>query len=149
MANKYHSLKLFRLLIGDVSQCRFADMIGFDSAYVSRIEAGYRGSSIRLRDALKALLHPYASLDDVEALLSGEMSVEDVHRLAQVYAMAKEWRPDGPDARGPVGGSSDGNEGTNVVGAPAVCAPAQPAGDCPAVQNDAGAGQQGGTRASA
>jgi hypothetical protein len=149
MATKYHSLKLFRLLIGDVSQVRFAGMIGFDAAHVSRIEAGYRANSVRMCEALRALLHPYASRDDVEALLSGEMSVEDVHRLAQVYAMAKEWRPDGPDARGPVGGSSDGNEGTNVVGAPAVCAPTQPAGNCPAVQNDAGAGQQGGTRASA
>jgi hypothetical protein len=149
MANKYHSLKLFRLLIGDVSQVRFADMIGFDSAYVSRIEAGYRGNSIRLRDAIKALIYPLASTDDIEALLAGEMSVADVHRLAEAYAKVKDWKPSGPDGRGPVGGSSDGNEGTNVVGAPAVCAPAQPAGDCPAVQDNAGADQQGGARASA
>jgi hypothetical protein len=149
MANKYHSLKLFRLLIGDVSQVRFADMIGFDSAYVSRIEAGYRGNSIRMRDAIKALMHPLASTDDVELLLSGEMTVSDVHRLAEAYARAKEWRPDGPDARGPVGGSSDGHEGKDIGGAPEVCPPAQSAGNCPAVQNNAGADQQSGARASA
>jgi hypothetical protein len=149
MAAKYHSLKLFRLLIGDVSQVRFADMIGFDAAQLCRIEAGMRSSSIRLRDAIKALMHPLASTDDVEALLGGEMSVEDVHRLANAYSMAQTWRPSGPDARGPVGGSSDGNESQDVGGAPAVCPPAQPAVDSPAMPDDAGAGQQGGARASA
>jgi hypothetical protein len=149
MANKYHSLKLFRLLIGDVSQVRFADMIGMDSPRISRIEAGLRDRSTRIRDAIRALLHPYASVDDVESLLSGEMSVEDVHRLAQVYGMAQKWRPDGPDARGPVGGSSDVIESQDAGGAQAVRAAEKPAGDCSAVQDDAGAGQQGGTRASA
>lgn len=149
MAQKYHSLKLFRLLIGDVSQTQFADMIGFDGANVSLIEAGYRNGSKRIRDAIKALMHPLASTDDVEALLSGEMSVSDVHRLAEAYAKVKDWKPSGPDGRGPVGGSNDGNQSQDVGGAPAVCAQAQPAGDCTPSADDAGPREQGGARASA
>jgi hypothetical protein len=149
MANKYHSLKLFRLLIGDVSQVQFADMIGIDSPRISRIEAGLRDKSTRIRDSIRALLHPFASADDVEALLGGEMSVSDVHRLAESYARVREWKPGGQDARGPVGGQNDGEQGENAAGAPAVCAPAQPAGDSSAVQDNAGAGEQGRVRETA
>ncbi len=146
MAQRYHSLKLFRLLIGDVSQTAFANMIGFDGSHISLIEAGYRNGSSRIRDSIRALLHPFASVDDVEALLGGEMSVSDVHRLAEAYARVREWKPGGQDARGPVGGSSDGEQGENAAGAPAVCAPAQPAGDCAPGVDDAGAGEQGRVR---
>jgi hypothetical protein len=153
MAQRYHSLKLFRLLIGDVSQTAFANMIGFDGSHISLIEAGYRNGSSRIRDSIRALLHPLASVEDVEALLGGEMSVADVHKLAEAYAKAKEWKPGecGRDVRGPVGpgGLSDGEQGTDAAGAPSVCAPAQPAGDCSSVQDDAGAGEQGRVRETA
>jgi transcriptional regulator with XRE-family HTH domain len=149
MANKYHSLKLFRLLIGDVSQARFADMIGMDSPRISRIEAGLRDGSTRIRDSIRALLHPFASVDDIEALLGGEMLVSDVQRLAEAYARVKDWKPSGPDGRDPVGGSYDGNQSQDVGGTPPVRATEKPAGDSAPGSDDAGAGVEGGTRATA
>jgi hypothetical protein len=145
MATKYHSLKLFRLLIGDVSQVRFSDMIGFDAAHLSRIEAGYKCNSARLRDAIRALIYPLASTDDIEMLLSGEMKISEVHRLAEAYARVNT----ASAAVGSPGGLKHEPESADAGGAPSLCASEKPAGDRSAVQDDAGASEQSGARASA